>query len=92
MKFFGFYDIFGKFSAIIGPTLVGICSSLAANAIYRSEGIDPATASTALLEEVSQRAAPWGVLSILIIFLIGGGLFFFVLPHYQKKAGGSSSL
>ena len=50
------------------------------------EGIDPATAPTTLLEEISQRAAPWGVLSILIIFLIGGGLFFFVLPRYQRKA------
>ena len=85
-EFFGFYDIFGKFSAIIGPTLVGICSSAASAVIYRQEGIDPATAPTTLLEEISQRAAPWGVLSILIIFLIGGGLFFFVLPRYQRKA------
>ena len=85
-EFFGFYDIFGKFSAIIGPTLVGICSSAASAVIYRQEGIDPATAPTTLLEEISQRAAPWGVLSILIIFLIGVGLFFFVLPRYQRKA------
>ena len=29
-EFFGFFDIFGKFSSIIGPTLVGIVSSLVA--------------------------------------------------------------
>ena len=33
-EFFGFYDIFGKFSAIIGPTLVGITSSLAYDVIH----------------------------------------------------------
>ena len=30
-EFFGFFDIFGKFSSIIGPTLVGLVSSLVAN-------------------------------------------------------------
>lgn len=84
-EFFGFYDIFGKFSAIIGPSLVGLCSAIAANVIYRREGIDAATAPATLLEAISQRAAPWGVLSILIIFLIGAALFFFVLPRYQKR-------
>ena len=89
-EFFGFDDIFGKFSAIIGPSLVGLCSAIAANVIYRREGIDAATAPATLLEAVSQRAAPWGVLSILIIFLIGAALFFFVLPRYQKREAGGS--
>ena len=30
-------------------------------------------------------AAPWGILSVLIIFFIGGGLYFFVLPKYRKE-------
>ncbi len=77
-EFFGFYDIFGKFSAIIGPSLVGLTSTVAYNVIAaRGAVTDPAA-----LEAMS---APWGVLSILIIFLIGGGAYFFVLPKYMKK-------
>ncbi len=77
-EFFGFYDIFGKFSAIIGPSLVGLTSTVAYNVIAAQGAVtDPAA-----LEAMS---APWGVLSILIIFLIGGGAYFFVLPKYMKK-------
>ncbi len=77
-EFFGFYDIFGKFSAIIGPSLVGLTSS-AAYSVIASRGVltDPAA--------IESAAAPWGVLSILIIFIIGGGTYFFVLPRYLKK-------
>lgn len=35
-------------------------------------------------------AAPWGVLSILIIFLIGGALYFLVLPRYLKRGEGKA--
>ena len=77
-EFFGFYDIFGKFSAIIGPTLVGITSSLAYDVIHSA---NPALSA----EAVEAQAAPWGVLSILIVFLIGGFTYFFVLPKYLKK-------
>ena len=76
-EFFGFYDIFGKFSAIIGPTLVGLTSTLAYNIIAKT--------STAAPEVIEAQAAPWGVLSILIIFIIGGGTYFFVLPKYLNK-------
>ena len=76
-EFFGFYDIFGKFSAIIGPTLVGLTTTFAINVISR--------ASTAAPEAIEAQAAPWGVLSILLMFIIGGGTYFFVLPKYLKK-------
>ena len=77
-EFFGFYDIFGKFSAIIGPTLVGITSTVAYDVIHSANpALDAAT--------VEAQAAPWGVLSILIVFLIGGFTYFFVLPKYLKK-------
>lgn len=83
-EFFGFYDIFGKFSAIMGPSLVAFCSGIAAQTI-RAKNAIPDNAPAEILEEVSRQAAPWGVLSVLIIFFIGAGLFFFVLPKYQKK-------
>lgn len=83
-EFFGFYDIFGKFSAIMGPSLVAFSSGLAADIIRKAENI-PADAPKEILVQISQQAAPWGVLSVLVIFLIGGGLYFFCLPKYLNK-------
>ncbi len=83
-EFFGFYDIFGKFSAIMGPSLVAFTSGLAAQVIREKENI-PSDASIEVLTEVSRRAAPWGVLSVLVIFLIGAWFYFVCLPKYLKK-------
>jgi len=52
-EFFGFYNIFGKFAAILGPALMG----------------------AATLATGSSR---YGVLSILVLFLVGGGLLLLV--------------
>ncbi|MEA4848609.1 MAG: MFS transporter [Clostridiaceae bacterium] len=49
-EFFGFYDIFGKFAAIMGPALYGFFSQVTGESRY-------------------------GVLSVMILFLIGGGIF-----------------
>lgn len=84
-EFFGFYDIFGKFSAIMGPALVGLTSALAGDVMLRREGLTRVTASAEQLAAVDASAAPWGILSLLVIFFIGGGLYFFVLPRYLKK-------
>lgn len=83
-EFFGFYDIFGRFSAIMGPSVFAFASVIAANMIKAKQNI-PDTASIEVLKEVSVQAAPWGVLSVLLIFFVGAGLFFFVLPKYLKK-------
>lgn len=83
-EFFGFYDIFGRFSAILGPSLVAFSSGLAAKIIAQNQNISD-NASTEVLMEISRQAAPWGVLSVLIIFLIGGGIYFFCLPKYLKS-------
>ena len=48
-QFFGFYDIFGKFSAVMGPLLVAIFSQITGKSSY-------------------------GVLSLIILFVIGGFL------------------
>ena len=84
-EFFGFYDIFGKFSAIMGPALVGLSSALAADVMLSGQGLDRATATAEQLAAVDTAAAPWGILSVLLIFFVGGGLYFFVLPKYLKK-------
>ena len=59
-------------------------SGLAAARIRAMEGIAE-NASAEVLAEVARRAAHWGVLSVLLIFLIGGGLYFFVLPRVMDK-------
>ena len=46
-------------------------------------GVQDATAEQ--LAAVDTAAAPWGILSVLLIFFVGGGLYFFVLPPYLEK-------
>lgn len=57
-EFFGFYDIFGKFAAIMGPALYGLFTQITGQSRY-------------------------GVLSIMLLFLIGGGIF---LKHRDSSA------
>ncbi len=54
-EFFGLYNIFGKFAAIMGPVLVGVTSQATGHSKY-------------------------GVLSIVILFIIGGYLLTLVKP------------
>lgn len=84
-EFFGFYDIFGKFSAILGPALFGAVAAWMGNVLLNRQGLTEATATVEQLEAISQQAAPYGVLSVLLIFIVGGGLYFFVLPRYERK-------
>lgn len=58
-EFFGIYDIFGKFSAIMGPTLFAVFSQLTGNSRF-------------------------GVLSVMIQFIIGGTIF---MIAEKKKMG-----
>ncbi len=88
-EFFGFYDIFAKFSAIMGPTIFGLTSSYARDVIMQNQGITY-DASKEVLDAVSAQASPWGVLSVLLIFIIGAFFFFVILPKVIKaenKAG-----
>ena len=41
----------------------------------------------AVLAAAQQEASPWGVLSVLLIFLVGAVLYFGVLPRMLKKEG-----
>ena len=84
-EFFGFYDIFGKFSAIMGPSLVGVVSGVMAQRELTARGLTQATATAEQIAQVNAAAAPWGILSILLIFFVGAGLYFLVLPRCLKK-------
>ena len=86
-EFFGFFDIFGKFSSIIGPTLVGIVSATVADSMLRSQGLTAATATAEQIDAINAASSPYGILSILLIVALGGGLYFFVLPKCLKASG-----
>ena len=78
-EFFGFFEIFGKFSAIMGPWLFGFIGIKAAEVISRK---NPGITQAAL----DKAASPYGVLSVLVIFVIGA-VFFAVFWKKSKSEG-----
>ena len=84
-EFFGFFEIFGKFSAIMGPWLFGFATLKAAE-IIRSR--QPDISRFAL----DKSAAPFGVLSVLIIFMAGALCFSFYVKLENKEKKGQDSL
>lgn len=58
-EFFGFYDIFGKFAAIMGPALYAFFSQITGQSRY-------------------------GVLSVMLLFLVGGAIMIFAVPKDVK--------
>ncbi len=77
-EYFGFFDIFGKVSSIMGPALCGFIS-----AVYYTKlaSADPSLSAA----DLNRLSAPYGILSIIVLFIIGGALYFFVFPKYLKK-------
>ena len=59
-EFFGFFNIFGKFAAIMGPAIVGYVTLLTGRSNY-------------------------GVMSIVVLFIIGGIVLTFVKPYQQAN-------
>lgn len=84
-EYFGFFDIFGKFSSVMGPALMGAVTQLAAVVLLGRQGLTPETAPDAVLAAAQQEAPPWGVLSVLLIFLVGAALYFFAMPRAMKR-------
>ena len=84
-EFFGFFDIFGKFSSIIGPALVGTVSALAANRMLAAQGLTAATATAEQVDAINKAAGPYGILSVILIIIVGAVLYFAVLPRTMTK-------
>ncbi len=59
-EYFGFFDVFGKFSAVIGPALFGIAAQITGVTNY-------------------------GVLAVMLMFLLGGALFLFAVPKNIER-------
>jgi UMF1 family MFS transporter len=71
-EFFGFYNMLGKFAAIIGPALMG------ATGLAIRRWLAAGVADGARLTAIGHQAARLSILSVLVLFLVGGVLFFFV--------------
>ena len=71
-EYYGFYNMLGKFAAIIGPALMGFVGLLMRDILM------PESPTAEQILEVGQQASRWSIASIVILFVIGGTLLFFV--------------
>jgi len=71
-EYYGFYNMLGKFSAIVGPALMGIVGLTARRMLM------PPAPTPEQLQHIGQLASRWSIGSILILFLVGAILFYFV--------------
>jgi UMF1 family MFS transporter len=71
-EFFGFYNMLGKFAAIIGPVLMGATGLVVRR--WMAAGITDSDRLTA----IGHQAARLSILSVLVLFILGGVLFYFV--------------
>lgn len=71
-EFFGFYNMLGKFAAILGPALM---AGVSLGARYL---LMPSAPNARQLSEISNLASRLSIGSILILFLIGAICLFFV--------------
>lgn len=72
-EFFGFFNLLGKFAAVVGPTLMGVIALLTKNA-------RDLTIGSMSLDNMGIR---YGVLSVLALFIIG----FFLLRKVDIEEG-----
>jgi UMF1 family MFS transporter len=71
-EFFGFYNMLGKFAAIIGPVLVGGVG------LFMRRLLMPPSPTAEELAHVGTLAARWSMASVLILFAAGAVLLYFV--------------
>ena len=84
-EFFGFFDIFGKFSSIMGPALVGFVSAFTASKMLADQGLTAATATAEQVDAINAAAGPFGILSVILIIIVGAVLYFGVLPKVMTN-------
>lgn len=79
-EFYGFYNMMGRFAAIVGPALMG----LVALAVRRA--LMPPAPTLEELTRIGQTASRLSIASLLVLFLIGAVLF-----HFVEKPEGSAA-
>jgi UMF1 family MFS transporter len=78
-EYYGFYNMLGKFAAIIGPALMGIVGLMARRMLM------PPSPTADQLISIGQLASRWSIGSILILFIVGVVLFYFVDEKKGKR-------
>lgn len=71
-EFYGFYNMLGKFAAILGPILIGVVGLLVRRLLM------PPDPTLEQIVYAGQTASRWGIGSILLLFITGAVLFHFV--------------
>ena len=71
-EFYGFYNMLGKFAAILGPVLIGFVGLIARHILM------PPSPTPEQFVHVSRLSSRWGIASILLLFIMGAILLFFV--------------
>jgi UMF1 family MFS transporter len=71
-EYYGFYNMLGKFAAIMGPVLMGIVGLMVKRMLM------PPSPTPEQVTAVGQLASRWGIGSLLILFIVGAVLFYFV--------------
>lgn len=71
-EFFGFFNMIGKFAAILGPALMGAVGVLVKRALT------PAAPTPEMLASIGQTASRFSLASVLILFILGLIFFYFV--------------
>ncbi len=71
-EYYGFFNMLGKFAAIIGPALMGVVGLTMRNMLM------PDSPSAEQIKAVGQEASRWSIASIVILFVIGAVLLFYV--------------
>jgi UMF1 family MFS transporter len=78
-EFFGFYNMLGKFAAIIGPVLMGGVGLLMRRLLM------PPSPTAEEMAQVGALAARWSIASVLILFAAGAILLHFVDEEKGKE-------
>ncbi len=78
-EFYGFYNMLGKFAAIIGPMLMGLTGLITKRLLLPPAPTPEQVAST------GQLATRLSIISVLLLFIAGGVLFYFVDEEKGKK-------
>jgi UMF1 family MFS transporter len=79
-EYFGFYNMLGKFAAIIGPALMGGVGLVARRLLM------PPGAGPEQMAAVGQMAARWSIGSVVVLFVVGALLFYFVDEEKGRAA------
>ena len=76
-EYYGFYNMLGKFAAILGPVLMGSIGLIVRRVMM------PPSPTPEQMVHVGQIASRWGIASILLLFIIGAILFQTVRLHQR---------